>query len=243
MNNIIYELSIYSIDFSDKLINKLASPTLDKISITNKQLHTPIVEIIKKIQVINPNLKIIPYHSFKYHQKASLQDTAHSLIKKLEEYQNINIKEILLISGSPKPRYNTIPVLDILATIYKIHQYPQIAIAYNPFLTGVELEIENQDIKNKLKSGIISSVYLQIGIDLPIIQKSVQYLRALQPNLDIYLSLMNPAPYRLAQFRYRPWKGVYLPEEYLQFPQYALNINNSIYQVAQTMQLGVIQGD
>ena len=109
--------------------------------------------------------------------------------------------------------------------------------------TGVELEIENQDIKNKLKSGIISSVYLQIGIDLPIIQKSVQYLRALQPNLDIYLSLMNPAPYRLAQFRYRPWKGVYLPEEYLQFPQYALNINNSNSQVAQTMQLGVIQGD
>jgi hypothetical protein len=116
-------------------------------------------------------------------------------------------------------------------------------VAYNPFLTGLDLEIENNTIETKIQSGIISSVYLQIGIDLTKIRESVQYLRQLQPNLDIYLSLMNPTPTRLAQFNYRPWKGVYLPKEYLQSVNNAIQINESIYNLAQELNVSIIQGD
>ena len=243
MRNIIYELSIYSADFSDKLITQLSSPTLDTISITNKKFNIPILEIIKNIQTINPNLSIIPYYSLKYNQKESLQSTTQALILQLEAYRNLNIKEILIISGVPKPQYNTTQVLDKLATIYKSHQYAKIAVAYNPFLTGLELDIENKAIQQKLQSDIVSSVYLQIGIDLNIIQKAIQYLRNIQPKLNIYLSLMNPSPTRLAQFRYRPWKGVYLPEEYLKSTSNANNINQAIANLAKKMQVRIIQGD
>ncbi|MEY2986146.1 MAG: hypothetical protein RJB24_375 [Candidatus Parcubacteria bacterium] len=243
MSNIIYELSIYSTDFSDKLITQLSSPKLNTISITNKKFNTPILEIIKNIQNINPNLEIIPYYSLKYHQEKSLQDTTKALIKKLETYQKLSIKEILIISGNPKPKYNTIDVLNTLVKLYQTNQYPQIAIAYNPFLTGLELEMENTSIQNKLQSGIVSSVYLQIGIDLMTIKQSIKYLRRLQPQLNIYISLMNPSPTRLAQFRYRPWKGVYLPEEYVKSSNNAYNINQSITKLAKNMKIGIIQGD
>jgi hypothetical protein len=243
MSNIIYELNIYSPDFSDKLITQLSSSKLDTISITNKKFNTPIIEIIKNIQDANPNLSIIPYYSLKYNQKKSLQATAQTLIQQLEEYKNIGIKEILLISGIPKPKYHTIPILDILATIYKPTQYPKIAVAYNPFLAGLDLEMENKAIQYKLESEIVSSVYLQIGIDLNRIQQAIQYLRNIQPKLNIYLSLMNPSPTRLAQFRYRPWKGVYLPEEYLKSTSNANNINQAIANLAKKMKVGIIQGD
>lgn len=243
MSNIIYELSIYSTDFSDKLITQLSSPKLNTISITNKKFNTPILEIIKNIQNINPNLEIIPYYSLKYHQEKSLQDTTKALIKKLETYQKLSIKEILIISGNPKPKYNTIDVLNTLVKLYQTNQYPQIAIAYNPFLTGLELEMENTSIQNKLQSGIVSSVYLQIGIDLMTIKQSIKYLRRLQPQLNIYISLMNPSPTRLAQFRYRPWKGVYLPEEYVKSSNNAYNINQSITKLAKNMKIVIIQGD
>lgn len=243
MRNIIYELSIYSTDFSDKLITQLSSPTLDTISITNKKFNIPILEIIKNIQNINPNLSIIPYYSLKYNQKESLQATTQNLILQLEAYRNLHIKEILIISGVPKPQYTTIQVLSSLATIYKSHQYPQIAVAYNPFLTGLDLEMENKAIQQKLESDIVSSIYLQIGIDLNIIQQAIQYLRNIQPKLNIYLSLMNPSLTRLTQFRYRPWKGVYLPEEYLKSTSNANTINQSIANLAKKLQIGIIQGD
>jgi len=243
MSNIIYELSIYSTDFSDKLITQLSSPKLNTISITNKKFNTPIIEIIKNIKDINPNLEIIPYYSLKYHQKKSLQDTTKALIKQLETYQNLNIKEILIISGIPKPKFNTIDILNTLAKLYKTNQYPQIAIAYNPFLTGLELEIENQALQKKIQSGIVSSVYMQIGIDIETIKQSIQYLKQIQPQLNIYISLMNPSSTRLAQFRYRPWKGVYLPEEYVKSSNNAYNINQSITKLAKNMKIGIIQGD
>lgn len=241
--NIIYELSIYSIDFSKKLTSLLSNNSIHKISITNKKYNTPIENIIQKIQTINPILEITPYYSLKYHQGSSLQDTALILIKQLKLYQDIGIKEVLLVSGVPKPKYNTIQVLEILSENYQSEQLPKLAVAYNPFLTGLDLKTEKASIKTKLKSGIISSFYLQIGIDLSIIRESIQYLRQLQPNLDIYLSLMNPTPTRLAQFNYRPWKGVYLPKEYLQSVNNAIKINESIYNLAKELNVSIIQGD
>jgi hypothetical protein len=241
--NIIYELSIYSTDFNNKLISLLSNNSINKISITNKKYNTSIESIIQKIQTINPRLEIVPYYSLKYHQQSSLQDTSLTFIKQLKLYQDLGVKEVLLISGVPKPKYDTRQVLEILCKTYQSEQLPQLAVAYNPFLTGLDLEIENNTIETKVTSGIISSVYLQIGIDLTKIRESVQYLRQLQPNLDIYLSLMNPTPTRLAQFNYRPWKGVYLPKEYLQSVNNAIQINESIYNLAQELNVSIIQGD
>jgi hypothetical protein len=241
--NIIYELSIYSEDFNKKLTSLLSNNSIHKISITNKKYNTTIEYIIQKIQNINSKLEIIPYYSLKYHQQSSLQDTALTFIQQLKLYQDLGVKEVLLISGIPKPKYDTRQVLEILSKNYQSEQLPQLAVAYNPFLTGLDLEIENNVIENKIKSGIISSIYLQIGIDLNIIRESVQYLRQLQPNLNIYLSLMNPTPTRLAQFQYRPWKGVYLPQKYLQSASSAIKINESIYNLAKELNVGIIQGD
>jgi hypothetical protein len=54
---------------------------------------------------------------------------------------------------------------------------------------------------------------------------------------------MNTTPTRLAQFNYRPWKGVYLPKEYLQSVNIAIKINKSIYNLAKELNVSIIQGD
>jgi hypothetical protein len=244
-NNIqnIYELSIYDTNFSDKIKSKLNNVNYNKISITNKKFNTPIIDIIKEAQEINSKLEIIPYYSLKYHQNKSLELTSQEFLQQLQEFYKLNIQEVLIISGVPKPKYHSLQVLQYLASIYNSQSLPRIAVAYNPFLTGIDSELENINLRDKIKTGIISSVYLQIGIDIPIIQKAVQNLRNLQSNLNIYLSLINPSPARLSQLKYKPWKGVYLPEEYLSSTQIATQINQSIYKLALEMNLGIIQGD
>ncbi|MEX0596786.1 MAG: hypothetical protein WD512_09810, partial [Candidatus Paceibacterota bacterium] len=75
LSNIMYELSIYDVEFTYKVKSILSSPDISHISITNKKYNTPLLEIIKEIQNINPKLVITPYYSLKYQQQASLQDT------------------------------------------------------------------------------------------------------------------------------------------------------------------------
>lgn len=239
-SNIIYELNINSIKFSPKLEYKLKNINYPTISITNKKLQTPIIEIINNIKRLNPKLQIIPYYSLKYHQKNTLLDTIEEFLKYLQSLYSLDIKEVLLVSGAPKPKYDS---LLILQNINKFDKLIKIAVAYNPFLKSSDLELENIRIKDKIKTGLISSIYLQIGIDTDIIQNSIIYLRKLQPNINIYLSLINPTSSRLTQLKYRPWKGVYLPEQYLSSPENAKTINLAIYNLASKMKVGIIQGD
>lgn len=242
-SNHIYEISINTTEFSTKFNDKLNNLSYNTISITNKKPETPILEIINKIQQNKPKLQIIPYYSLKYHQKSDLDQTTQEFFQHLVAFQKLNIPETLIISGVPKPKYDSLSILQNLKTLYTDQVLPKIAIAYNPFLIARALEVENIRLFNKLQTGIISSVYFQIGIDINIIQKAVLELRKIQPNIKIYLSLINPTPSRLAQLRYRPWKGVYLATEYLSSTEIANNINQSIYDLANTMQLGIIQGE
>lgn len=239
----IYEISINTPEFSTKFNDKLNNLSYNTISITNKKPDTPILEIIHKIQKNKPELQIIPYYSLKYHQKSDLDQTTQEFLQHLVAFQKLNILETLIISGVPKPKYDSLSILQNLKTLYTAQVLPRIAIAYNPFLIARELEVENTRLFKKLQTGIVNSVYFQIGIDINIIQKAVLELREIQPNIKIYLSLINPTPTRLAQLRYRPWKGVYLATEYLSSTETANNINQSIYNLANEMQLGIIQGE
>jgi len=241
--HIIYELTINTLEFSPKLESKLKSNNYTTISVTNKKPQTPSIEIITKIQELNPKLQIIPYYSLKYHQKNNLIDTTREFVKYLQTLYQIGIKEILLVSGVPKPKYDSLLILKNLKDLGISDQIPKIAIAYNPFLSSMDLELENIRIQEKIQTGLISSIYFQIGIDIDIIQAAVHKLRNLQENLKIYLSLINPSISRLSQLRYRPWKGVYLPEQYLSSTKNANIINQSIYKLASEMELGIIQGD
>lgn len=241
--DIIHELTIYNINFSNKLIDKIANLKINKLAITNKEFNTPILEIIQKIKNINPKVEIIPYYSLKYHQKDSLQKSAQEFKNHLACFSDMGLKSILLISGIPRPKYESVLILEYLRQNYDKSKLIEISVAYNPFLKGLDLDVENDRIKNKLETGLVSAVYLQIGIDTDSIQNAVDYLRTIQPDVKIYLSLMNPTPSRLAKFRYRPWKGVYLPQEYINSAYQANKINNYLYKLAHDMDLGIIQGE
>lgn len=241
MDNLIYEIVLKSQELDPKLQSQLLSLETATISLPNKSKDISILDMINQIQQINPKLTIIPYYSLKFHQKKTLDETAQEFLSLLKQLIPLHIPEILLISGVPKSKYTTLDILSFIQTHYQ-DTYSRIAIAYNPFLLDEELEQENNLLTNKIKTGLISSVYLQIGIDIPTIQKAVAFIQSLQADIAIYISLMNSSPLRLAQFKYRPWKGVMVSQEYLASSQRAQEINQSLYQLAQELNLGIIQG-
>ncbi len=239
LSPLIYELMIK--DFTPQLQSQLVQLDNATISLPNKSKAISILDTIRHIQNINPHLTIIPYYSCKYHQQKTREQIIQAFINLLQELSLLHIPEILLVSGVPKPKYDSLSLLKDIAPLYKA-EYPRIAVAYNPFLQGIELDQENIRLKTKIQTNILSSIYLQIGINTNIIRKAVEYIRYLQPNLATYISLMNPSPARLAQFRYRPWKGVLLPPEYTNSSDNAQHINTQLYLLAEELNIGIIQG-
>lgn len=241
MINLIHEIVLKDQEFDPKLQSQFIDLENAIISLPNKSKSVSILDTIHQIQAINPKLAIIPYYSLRFHQAKTLDETAQEFLSLLEQLASLHIPEILLISGVPKSQYTTLDILSYIQPYYQ-DNYPRIAIAYNPFFTDEELVQENQLLQEKLKTGIVSSIYLQIGINSDDIQQAVDYIRLLQPSSNIYISLMNPSPIRLAQFKYRPWKGVVLSEEYLDSSQKAQEINQHLYDLAQKLNIGIIQG-
>ena len=76
---------------------------------------------------------------------------------------------------------------------------------------------ERERLQRKISSGLINSIWLQFGTDVQVLQNEVTYLKkfAQYKKLNLFGSLLIPSKQFIARFKFRPWKGVYVAEKYL----------------------------
>ena len=100
----------------------------------------------------------------------------------------------------------------------------KIGIAYNPYLQNhFSNSDERERFKEKFSTGLVSSIWLQFGTDISLLEKEINYLKKYikntnthsENNIKIIGSLLIPSRQFIARFRYRPWKGVYIAEKYI----------------------------
>lgn len=132
--------------------------------------------------------------------------------------------DILLVSGGGKKRkLETVSALGMLAS--NVHKpATPISVAFNPYLPDpAQMEQERHRLRQKLLSGLVSSVYLQIGSDTDRLQQGLQYIQELVEDVckdnrakpGVLGSVLLPSRRLLAQMKFRPWNGVFLSDEYL----------------------------
>ena len=241
INNYRFELSFKDLE---QLKIKLAFLDHHKIN----KINIPCKGIIKKdflLKVVDyfgqnhPNIDVIYHYSF-FHQYTKNKNISYEyflqFLEKCKIYKN---NEVLLISGSKKKKY--FDVLNVLNELKNdsIKDF-NFGVAYNPhFLLTKDSQIEKKRLLIKLDSGLISSIWLQFGSNLECLLKEVKFLNDnLEKssinscnNLKIYGSLFIPSKQFLARFKYRPWKGVFISDEYLNSLETANNITKSIYKI------------
>ena len=162
----------------------------------------------------------------------------------LNEFKNIGINQILLISGSsPKKKFEILDILEPLNN-NKLRSSFKIGVAYNPYLPNDLQEHERLRLIHKIKKGAIDSIWLQFGIDkdrlcreIEFINKSLKKFCIDGKDVDLYGSLLIPSRKFSAQFRFRPWKGIYLTENYLNSQAIAKNLTRSIHKVYENYDL------
>ena len=97
-------------------------------------------------------------------------------------------------------------------------------IAYNPYLENYYgLSGEKVRFEKKISLGLTKSIWLQFGTDIKLLESELNFLKNAMKNLSknnvqnvkLYGSLLIPSRQFISRFKFRPWKGVYISEKYL----------------------------
>ena len=218
-NNIRFELSFKNIS---QLNNKLNFCKLNNI----KNINIPCKGLIKK-DLFNSTIKYISknynefnvtYHYSLYHQYSKNKENSYQdFLDFFKSSQTNKNYEILLVSGSNKKK--NFDSVDVLAYLKKEKNLKvKLGIAYNPYLKKYYRDAsERERFDRKISSGLINSIWLQYGTDITELQNEVTYLNKVTKNkkINLFGSLFIPSKQFIARFKFRPWKGVHISENYL----------------------------
>ena len=172
------------------------------------------------------------FHQFSKDQNNSLNDL-FKFIKLSKKYKN---KEILLVSGSRKKK--NFEVSNILNKLYD--QDIKFGVAYNPyFIKKKDIFLERNNLIKKVNSGLVHSIWLQFGSNIQALKKEINFLKKhisdqsniFNSEIRIYGSILIPSKQFLARFKFRPWRGVYLTQNFLNSLEHSTSITKEIYKI------------
>ena len=215
----------------DKKFYKINIPCKGKIK---KEF---LLEVVEFIGVNYKNLDIIYHYSF-YHQFHKNKNLSYqkflNFLELNKKYNNSN--EILLVSGSKKR--NEFEVLHILDQLkFDLSKNIKFGVAFNPyFLEAIDYKIERDRLMLKLNSYFVQSIWLQFGSEINQLAREISFLNKMIDNsqrftdkeINIYGSLFIPSKQFLSRFKFRPWKGVYLSNTYLNSLEESVKITKTI---------------
>ena len=220
------EISFKNLDQLKKKLDFCLNKKINKINIPCKGNIKKdfLTEVIKFIGVKYRNLDVI-YHYSLYHQFHMNNNLSYEKFLnfiELNKYYNKS-NEILLVSGTKKR--NEFEVLNILEKLKsELTQNIKFGVAFNPyFYEESDYIIERNRLIEKLNSYFVKSIWLQFGSEINHLARELYFLNKMLANskklidkeIDIYGSLFIPSKQFISRFKFRPWRGVYLSNKYL----------------------------
>ena len=226
INNYRVEISFKDFDQLKKRLDFCVNKKIYKINIPCKGNIKKdfLQEVVKFVGVKYKNLDVIYHYSF-YHQFHNNKNLSYTKFLNFVELNKTFNKsnQILLVSGSKKRR--EFEVLNILEKLKSdLSKNIKFGVAFNPyFFEESYFKIERNRLIDKLNSYFVQSIWLQFGSEINQLSREINFLKEILGNskklidkeIDIYGSLFIPSKQFLARFKFRPWRGVYLSDKYL----------------------------
>ena len=229
-NNIRIETSFKSFSQLRLLLEFLQKNNLYKINIPCKNSLKKyfLIDSIKITREEFPNIDIIPHFSILHEFRRNRNNTQKAFIEFLHLVKNHGISNVLLVSGSRKRA-----TLDSVSSLNLMKENPlflnsnfSLGVAFNPYLPSDEFDDEIIRLKEKIQSGIVSSIWIQFGTNSTVLKRRIEVLKNIISltiknnskisNISLFGSILIPSKQFLARFKYRPWKGVYCSNEFLE---------------------------
>ena len=195
--------------------------------------------LLKSIEIAKdefPNIDIIPHFSILHEFKRNMINTQDSLVNFMKAVKYYGYKQVLLVSGSQKRvSIDSVSALSMLKdNSLFFNQDISFGVAFNPYLPPYLFEEEILRLEKKLQSGLVSSIWIQFGTDYKLLKSRIEILSRMisatinkNPKIlkiSLFGSILIPSKQFLARFKYRPWKGVYCSNEFLESEEMAHKI-------------------
>ena len=165
---------------------------------------------------------VTPHFSMKNNSSRDAEATVRALKSFSVTCANKGVKEILLVTGSGKRKMDSLEALRRLKMDRgwkreTIERGLKFGVAYNPYFQEAgELEEENDRLAKKLGTELVRSVWFQIGSEVDALDRGLARVREMAPDdIELFCSVWIPTKQLLARMKFRPWKGVFLSDEYL----------------------------
>uniref|UniRef100_A0A7S4PQ27 Photolyase/cryptochrome alpha/beta domain-containing protein n=1 Tax=Guillardia theta TaxID=55529 RepID=A0A7S4PQ27_GUITH len=219
-NKMRYELHAKSVPELVKLVPVLRKYNITKVNLPNKSNKDTLNDFAQVLWENVPNVDICLHWSVKNRKLRTAQETHKTFINDVTS-PPAGVGSFLLVSGSVvSSSLDSITCLKELAGSRQKHA--EIGVAFNPYFPDVkEREREQQRLKEKVATGCVSHVWLQFGSNMELLREGLRFLQAVRSAsstaspFKIFGSLFVPSKKFLAQMKFRPWKGVFLSEAFL----------------------------
>jgi len=254
LSNIRIEISFKSFDELRKRLSFYQRNKLYKINIPckNSLKKDFLLDSIKISKEEFPNIDIIPHFSILHEFRRNRINTQYSFINFLRSVKRMGCQQVLLVSGSQKRS-----TLDSITALYMLKDNPlflyrdfSIGVAFNPYLPSFLFDEEILRLESKLKSGLVSSIWIQFGTDHKLLNNRIELLLKIISNtmknnsnisnVMLFGSILIPSRQFLARFKFRPWKGVYCSDEFLESEEFANNQITKLLKVYQEYEISPI---
>ena len=259
----IFDLSSIRIEISFKSYEELRSLLSFYQKNSLYKINIPCKNNLKKEFLLNsikisreeyPSIDLVPHFSILHEFKRNRINTLNSFFEFLKYVKSLGCKEVLLVSGSQKrSTLDSASALKHLQNnIFFCQNDFSIGVAFNPYLPKFLFEEEIVKLEKKLQSGIVSSIWIQFGTNCELLESRIKKLKYIlfskkykyrKSDINLIGSILIPSKQFLARFKYRPWKGVYCSDEFLNSVEFANNVviqllqiyrSNKIYPIIET---------
>ena len=183
-----------------------------------------------------PSIKVIPHFSILHEFKRNRINTLNSFIEFLKVVKSLDCNEVLLVSGSQKrSSLDSVSTLSYIKdnTLFSCSDF-SIGVAFNPYLSNFMFNEEIKKLERKVQSGFVKSIWIQFGTDFTLLESRIDIIKKIifladkansrRANIKLYGSILIPSKQFLARFKFRPWKGVYCSEEFLESADIATSL-------------------
>ena len=242
LNDLRIEISFSSFEELRLILSFYQENNITKINIPcKKDLKKQF--LLSSIQISRdefPNIDIIPHFSILNQFRKNKIKTQNDLIYFLKKTIYFGCKEVLLISGSQKRlTLDSVSSLNYLRNNNLVSKdHIKIGIAFNPYLPNFLFEEELLRLKQKIKTGLVNSIWFQFGTNYNLFNSRFNLVEeiiyeatknnSLNSKITLYGSILVPSRQFLSRFKFRPWRGVYCSPEFLQSVDFAQDVVSKI---------------
>ncbi len=218
------------------------SPT--QVNITNTSKTDDLFTLASDLALIDTPTRICLHYSIANNYRGDPIKATDRFIKFVDWVEQVNPRlNLLLVSGGRKKKLTTPRLLEIYKSAFPTSRR-RFGVVFNPF--HPDLDSEKQALRRKLHTGLVDSIYFQLGDDLTKLQSGLKFVQAelgylgLSQNIRLFGSVLYVTRWNLLKLQFRPLTGVFYSSSFLGSELLAKQINQQIVNLYQNFSFMVL---